>query len=110
MSRSAVLIALMLLTFGRSSSAFAQVAGALPGLAAAVDPARPAQIIGLDDDDQGVRSKLHKRIDASWVHVKLDRAVDALQRQLDVPIRLDPEGLDEAGVNKEQEVEFTCHQ
>jgi hypothetical protein len=88
------------------SSAAAQVVS-LPGLSApsAPQPQRAAEVLELDDDDRTVREKVKRRISVDWVQIKLQHAVDDLRRELGVDMQLDPEGLEEADVVKDQEIE-----
>lgn len=88
------------------SSAAAQVVS-LPGLPAASAPQqrRAPEVLGIDEDDQAVREKLKQRINIDWVQIKLHHAVDSLRRELGVDMQLDPEGLEEASVAKDQEID-----
>jgi len=104
MSRSVLLLVVASFVIAPCSTALAQVTGVLPGLPAPNPPAKTPQVIGLDDDDQAAREKLHKRISADWLRVKLSNAVEALRRELDVQFQLDPEGLEEAGVTQDEEI------
>ena len=87
------------------SSVSAQVVGTLPGLATVSAPSKTPQVLGIDEDDQAVREKLKQRINIDWVKIKLNHAVDSLRRELGVDMQLDPEGLEEADVVKDQEIE-----
>lgn len=97
-----------------AAPAFAQFGGRLPGLevaAATAAPKRPVEVFGLSEDDQATREKLRKRISTDWIAIKLHNAVNSLQRELDVQIELDPEGLEEADVDKDQEIaRFACRE
>lgn len=93
------------------SSASAQVVG-LPGLSASAAPQaqREPQVLELDDDARATREKLKRRINVDWAQIKLQHAVDNLRQELGVDVQLDPEGLEEAGVDKEREIEsLACH-
>lgn len=97
-----------------AAPAFAQFSGKLPGLevtTAAAAPPKPPQVLGVSEDDQATREKLRKRITTDWIAIKLHHAVESLQRELDVQIQLDPEGLEEADVAKDQEIaRFACRE
>lgn len=88
------------------SPASAQVVS-LPGLSAAStpQPQRAPQVLELDEDASAAREKLKRRINVDWMQIKLEQAVDNLRRELGVDMQLDLEGLEEAGVTKEQEIE-----
>jgi hypothetical protein len=96
----------LLCALGIVSPASAQVVS-LPGLSAPIAPQaqRAPQVLEMDEDAGAVREKLKRRINVDWTQVKLQHAVDNLRRELGVDMQLDPEGLEEAGVDKEQEIE-----
>jgi hypothetical protein len=87
------------------SPALAQVTATLPGLPTVAEPPRAAQVVGVSDGDEAIREKLKRKISVDWIQVKLNHAVDELRRELDMDIQLDPEGLEEASVVKDQEIE-----
>jgi len=57
-----------------------------------------------------IRGQLQQRISPEFLKVELSTAICELERQLDVPIILDPEGLEEAGVRKDQLVDVWYHE
>jgi hypothetical protein len=59
-----------------------------------------------DDDDRAVRRALEKRITLRLDSVPLNEAVRRLGGELGIPILIDPEGLEEAGVVIDQVVSF----
>lgn len=106
MLRSFLCFAVIGCALGCVSSARAQVISSLPGLSVTKPPPdKTLQVLGIDEDDQAVREKLKRRINIDWIQIKLHHAVDSLRQELGIDMQLDPEGLEEADVVKDQEIE-----
>lgn len=113
MLRSSLCLAVIVCTLAGVSAASAQVVSTLPGLAATSPPPPPKtpQFVGISGDDESVREKLKRRINVDWIQIKLHHAVDTLHRELGVDVQLDPEGLEEAGITRDEEVaQLSCRE
>lgn len=78
-----------------------QPAVTLPGLSSALPPPAPPSS-AQKDDNAPVRQALEKRVALQFERLPFDAAMRQLAGELGVPIWLDPEGLEEADVTRDQ--------